>query len=186
MLNFRGRKNLCSGVLIIRTIKIFDDKNYQSDWKKYKRDSVRAIIFSDNKLVMVKSDKFGEYKFPGGGIDSNETHTDTLIRETKEETGLHIIPASIREYGKTLILRKGVNDDEIFEQESFYYECDIDTDNRSLPKLDSGYETEYAYKLVFASLDETITANEKLLNMSEIPWVQRDLTVLYELKERAL
>ena len=173
-------------MLIIRTIKIFDDKNYQSEWKKYKRDSARAIIFCDSKLVMVKSDKFGEYKFPGGGIDSNETHIDALIRETKEETGLHIIPATIREYGKTLILRKGLNNNEIFEQESFYYECEIDTDNRSLPKLDSGYETEYAYKLVFASLDEAITANEKLLNMPEIPWVQRDLAVLYELKERAI
>ena len=108
----------------------------------------------------------------------------TPYRETKEETGLHIILDSIREYGKTLILRKGFNQDEIFEQESFYYLCDIETDNYSLPKLDKGYETEYGYKLVYASLDKAITANEKLLNMPEIPWVQRDLTVLYELRER--
>jgi 8-oxo-dGTP pyrophosphatase MutT (NUDIX family) len=167
----------------VRIIKIFDDKDYEAHWKKYKRDSARAIIFSDDKLVMIKSDKYGECKFPGGGIDCNETHIDAIIRETKEETGLHILPDSVREYGRTLILRKGINDNEIFEQESFYYLCDIDKETYSLPKLDVGYETEYGYKLVYVSLNEGININEKLLNMKEIPWVQRDLTVLYELRE---
>ena len=133
---------------------------------------------------MIKSDKYGEYKFPGGGIDANETHIDTVIRETKEEAGLHIIPGSIREYGKTLMIQRSFNQDKIFEQESFYYLCEVETDNYSSQKLDKGYETEYGYKLVYATLDEAITANEKLLNMPEIPWVKRDLTVLYELRER--
>jgi len=167
----------------MRTIKIFDYKNYQVHWKKYKRDSARAIIFFDDKLVMIKSEKYGEYKFPGGGIDNNETHIDAVIREVKEETGLCVVPTSIKEYGKTLILRKSINDNEIFEQESFYYLCDIDTKSYSQPKLDDGYETEYDYKLVYTSLDEAIDANEKLLDMPKIPWVQRDLTILYELKE---
>jgi len=165
-------------------IKIFDSENYQAHWKKYKRDSARAIIFVDGKLVMIKSDKYGEYKFPGGGINSGETHMDAILREVREETGLHVLPASIKEYGKTLILRKGISGDEIFEQESFYYLCSVDTENRSQPKLDDGYETEYGYKLVYASLDEAIDANEKLLDMPDIPWVQRDLTVLCELRER--
>jgi len=168
----------------MRTIKIFDSKNYQAHWKKFKRDSARAIIFFNGKLVMIKSEMYGEYKFPGGGIDNNETHIDAILREVQEETGLYVLPASIKEYGKTLILRKGVNDDEIFEQESFYYLCDVDTKSCSPPKLDDGYETEYGYKLIYASFDEAINSNEKLLDMPEIPWAQRDLTVLYELRER--
>lgn len=168
----------------IRTIKVFDDKNYQADWEKYKRDSARAIIFSGDKLIMVKSDKYGEYKFPGGGIEGDETHIETILRETEEETGLYIIPESLKEYGKTLVIRKNFEQDKIFEQESFYYLCDVDTDKKSLPQPDEGYETEYGYKLVYATLDEAITANEKLLNIPAIPWVKRDLTVLYELKER--
>ena len=167
----------------MRTIKIFDDKNYQSDWKKYKRDSARAIIFCENKLVMIKSEKFGEYKFPGGGIALNETHLDTLIRETKEETGLHIRPDTVKEYGRTLNLRKSTNENEIFEQESFYYSCDIDPEISSQPELDEGYEQEYGYKLVYATLEEAIAANEKLTNIPGIPWVERDLTILYELHE---
>ena len=162
-------------------IKVFDDKNYQADWEKYKRNSARAIIFCDAKLVMVKSDKYGEYKFPGGGIEGDETHTETLLRETKEETGLHIIPESIKEYGKTLVVRKNFEQDKIFEQESFYYLCDIDTDKQSPPRPEEGYEKEYGYKLVYVTLEEAISANEKLVNIPAIPWVKRDLAVLCEL-----
>ena len=60
----------------VRTIKIFDSKNYSNEWNKFKRDSVRAIIFCDNNLVMIRSEKFGEYKFPGGGIETGESHLD--------------------------------------------------------------------------------------------------------------
>jgi 8-oxo-dGTP pyrophosphatase MutT (NUDIX family) len=134
---------------------------------------------------MIKSEKFGEYKFPGGGIEKNESHLDALIRETKEETGLHIIPSSVKEYGKTLIIRKGFGGNEIFEQESFYYFCDVKDGFHSQPKPDDGYETAYMYKHVYASFDEAISANKKLLNISDIPWVERELTVLFELqKER--
>ena len=166
----------------MRLIKVFDSKNYLDEWKKFKRDSVRAIIFSDNNLVMIRSEKFGEYKFPGGGIESGESHSDALIRETKEETGLHIIPSTIKDYGKTLILRKGLEFNEIFEQESFYYFCDVDMNEKSSVNLDVGYETEYKYKLVYVSLDEAIAQNEKRLNISNIPWVERDLFILYELR----
>lgn len=66
---------------------------------------------------MIQSQKYGEYKFPGEGIEKNESHLDTLLRETREETELHIIPSSVKEYGETLIIRKGINQNEIFEQD---------------------------------------------------------------------
>ena len=166
----------------MRMIKVFDSKNYSCEWDTFKRDSVRAIIFHDDNVLMIKSSKFGEYKFPGGGINIGESHLDTLIRETREEAGRHIIPSSVKEYGKTLIIRKGTNADEIFEQESFYYLCDIDIKFKSIPSLDDGYETEYGYVPVFVSLDEAIEQNKKRLNISDIPWVERDLFVLCELQ----
>ncbi|MCL2198744.1 MAG: NUDIX domain-containing protein [Defluviitaleaceae bacterium] len=169
----------------MRSIAVFDEQNYEAHWPMFKRDSARAIIYVDKKLVMVKSEKFGEYKFPGGGIDDGETHVETLIRETLEEAGLHILPATIREYGSTLMRKKSIEGNKIFEQVSFYYTCDIDTERTSPQKLDEGYEMEYAYKLVYATLDEAIAANEKLLDMPEIPWVKRDLYVLSELRGEA-
>ena len=51
-----------------------------------KRIAVRAIIFNHDKLLMVKN-KYGDVKFPGGGINPFETTEEALRREVKEETG---------------------------------------------------------------------------------------------------
>ena len=65
-----------------------DLKNYDENGKAFRRPSARAIIIKDNKIYMVHSLVYDYYKFPGGGIESNESNIDALIRETKEEAGL--------------------------------------------------------------------------------------------------
>lgn len=164
----------------MRLIKKFDSKNYLENKKRFKRDSVRGIIFYNHMLVMVRSTKYGDYKFPGGGIEKNESHTEALTRETKEETGLQIIPSTIKEYGETIILRKGFYDDEIFEQVSYYYTCEIES-SHALETNRDDYEIEYGYELVYVSIEEAISGNEGLLNRQEVPWVERELFVLNEL-----
>jgi len=168
----------------MRTIQIFDNANYEAYWTKFKRDSARGIIFIGDKLLMIQSKKFGEYKFPGGGIESGEKNTDALIREVKEETGYTLISESIAEYGKTLVLRKGSGENEIFEQESFYYTCKVNEREISTPALDEGYESEYEYSPILVFPCVAISANEQLLNISKIPWVMRDLAVLREIKQK--
>jgi 8-oxo-dGTP pyrophosphatase MutT (NUDIX family) len=167
-------------------IKVFDSADYEPHWTKLKRDSARAIIFIGDKLLMVRSQKYGEYKFPGGGIEHNETHTDALIHEVMEETGYRLLPESISEYGKTLRILKGMGENEIFEQESFYYTCKLDEHKPYAPNPDDGYEAEYGYEPILVSLDCAIETNEKLVNIPEIPWTLRDLTVLQELKQNQM
>ena len=70
-----------------------DRKNYSETNSRIFREAVRAIIPADGRLALVKSDKYGFYKFPGGGINEGETHVSALLRETKEETGLSLLPA---------------------------------------------------------------------------------------------
>jgi len=166
----------------MRTIKIFNKANYEPHWSKYKRDSARAIIFIGEKLLMVRSQKYGEYKFPGGGIKPGETHTETLNREVLEETGYSVLPGSAAEYGKTLILRKGWDKDEIFEQESFYYTCNADEESFTKPSPEDGYEKDFGYEPIHVLIDDAIRANEKLLNIREISWTERDLYMLREIK----
>lgn len=56
------------------------------------RKAVRAIIIKDNKLLTMHRNKFGQayYTLPGGGIDFGETAEETLKREVREETNLHV------------------------------------------------------------------------------------------------
>ena len=108
----------------MKLITLFDDKNYKQR-SGIVREAVRAIIVKDGKVALVKSLKENHYKFPGGGIEFNESHIDTLIRETKEETGLIIKTDSIKECGFIHEIRKSIFNDDAFEQKSYYYFAEV-------------------------------------------------------------
>ena len=57
-----------------------DMNNYTEQGTIFNRIAIRGIVIKENQILMVKS-KYGDYKFPGGGIEGNETHEETLIRE---------------------------------------------------------------------------------------------------------
>ncbi len=146
------------------------------------RKACRGIIFSHGKLLMIKSEKYGEVKFPGGGISENEKQFQALKREILEETG-YLIKSRIRFFGSTLEYAKdfeGLFD--IFKQESKYYFCEI-YDFQSPLQLD-GYEVEYGYQPLFISLDDAIKTNESVPSDDQIPWKERDTMVLKMLKDR--
>lgn len=83
----------------MRELFSLDQQNYREDGKRYSRPSVRGIILRGGKVLLVHSQKYGYLKFPGGGIEPGEDHVQALCREVREETGLEVIPDSIREFG---------------------------------------------------------------------------------------
>ena len=50
---------------------------------------------------MIYSPVNGDYKFPGGGIEPNEPHIETLRREIREESGATLTQIT-GEFGKTI------------------------------------------------------------------------------------
>ncbi len=109
----------------MRRLFTLDLHDYDETWRHDLRPTVRGIIEWDGKLALVHSE--GDYYgFPGGGIEDGETYEEALIREVKEETGLVVIPESIKEYGGALRLNKSTRFQEtVFEQENFYYKCEV-------------------------------------------------------------
>lgn len=121
-----------------------DRKDYNADGKVYARPSVRAVISRGEEVLLMYSKKYGYYKFPGGGIEPGESHADALAREVKEESGYSVKPETIEEYGRVLRRERGEKGpDEIFEQENFYYFCEVE-DNPGSTKLDA-YEAEEGF-----------------------------------------
>ena len=141
----------------MRELFSIDLKDYPENSSVFRRPSARAIILKNGKISLVYSTAEKYYKFPGGGIHNDEDKETALIREVKEETGLIVIPETIREFGSVLRRQKGKYPDEIFEQENFYYTCDV-YDEVSSQNLDD-YEKEAGFELRVVNIDEAISTN---------------------------
>jgi len=125
-----------------------DMKDYNADSKVFTRPSARAIIHKNGKVLLVYSQKYNYYKFPGGGIKNDEKIEDALIREVREETGYQVIADSIEEYGHVMRRQKDTyNEDSIFEQDNLYYFCEVQ-DAVLETKLDD-YEQEEGFTPVW-------------------------------------
>lgn len=122
----------------------------------YQRDSYRAIIIKDNKVAMVHSLKYDYYKFPGGGMEENESYVDTLTRETKEEAGLIIKTESIKEYGLVHRIDK-LKEGGTFIQDNYYYLCDVEKETVN-QKLDE-YEADEGFTMEFTDAHKAIEIN---------------------------
>ncbi len=160
---------------------VIDRCNYGRNWAKIKRTAIRAIIEREDKIAFIHSGKHGDYKFPGGGMELGESREETLIREVMEETGLKVIPESIRYFGKIKEVKRDKEQSRIFEQISYYFYSDVfaEMGERNL----SEHEEKDKYELTWITLEEAIE-NNTIINQSEFtPWVFRDTLVMDRLKD---
>lgn len=133
-----------------------DQKNYDETKPRIVRPSVRGIILNDGKIYMVHSLKYDYYKFPGGGIEAGEDPIQTLSREVREESGLIVIPETIRDYGMVRRIEAGVLGD-VFEQENYYYLCEVEA-VAVKPELDD-YEADEQFTLELVHATHAIQIN---------------------------
>jgi 8-oxo-dGTP pyrophosphatase MutT (NUDIX family) len=145
------------------------------------REAVRAVIIKDNKLLMVKLNT-GEYKFPGGGVNSGESFETALVREVQEETGY--IVSKIKDKAGIIIQRNydEFGEEDIFEMCSSYYFCEV-LDTQRQQNLDA-YEAELEFQEEWVNIHKAIDCNELVLKGDKVnPWVQREALVLKLLKD---
>lgn len=155
-----------------------DMKDYGACTHSFTRNSARSIIIRNGRVAMIHSRKYDYYKFPGGGIKKGEDPVDAMIRETREEAGLCVIPGSVREYGFVhRIQRSDLDPTECFIQDNFYYLCET-SDALTSQSLDD-YEAEEAFHLVFIEPERAI---EKNMSVGESPYNK----IMFEREARVL
>ena len=155
-----------------------DKKNYDNDDKAFIRPSARAIIIKDNKIYMVHSLVYDYYKFPGGGIEKDESTIDALIRETKEEAGLIVIKDSIKEYGYVHRVQKADEPSySKFVQDNYYYICDVE--NKILEQQLDDYENfeKFTLELVDPKIVININRNKEH-GPKDLDMIEREAKVL--------
>lgn len=158
-----------------------DTKDYDPKGVPFVRPSVRGILIRGGKIAMVHSLKYDCYKYPGGGIEQGETMEEALIREVAEESGLQVIPESIREYGFVHRVQKSDRAD-IFIQDNYYYLCDAEDAVRS-QDLDD-YEAEERFTLEWVKPHHAIRTNRQKDHGPKDPiMLEREARVLEMLME---
>lgn len=71
----------------------------------FEKYSTRGVIIRDGKIA-TQHGSAGDYKILGGGVEPGEKLEDALIREVGEESGLIVIPESIRPIGEIVERRR--------------------------------------------------------------------------------
>ncbi len=90
------------------------------------RAAIYLIIRQNNKILLMQRAGSGfmdgYYSLPAGHIDGNETATEAMIREAKEEINIHIKPQDLH---VALTMHRKAPDSEYID---FFFECDRYTD----------------------------------------------------------
>lgn len=56
---------------------------------------VRAVVFQDDKILLVKEKMDDKWSLPGGYADIGLTPSEIIVREVKEESGFDVLPTRI-------------------------------------------------------------------------------------------
>jgi 8-oxo-dGTP pyrophosphatase MutT (NUDIX family) len=146
------------------------------------REAVRTVIIENNKILLIHSN-MGDYKFPGGGVEKNENHTDGLLREVAEETGY--INCVVKDKMCVVIERHldEYDNNAYFQMTSHYYLCELTDDEKVAQQLDD-YECAQEFTPKWLILDNAIKIYQKVINQFEQNrWINRENFVLKELKK---
>lgn len=156
-----------------------DLKDYDENAERTYRSSTCGIVIREKKIAMCYVDKRGAYIIPGGGIEEGETMEQAVIREMREETGLRIIPESVREYGSIHVVRKGIYEP-VYDLESYYFVCQAEEELDEVHLTQS--EVEKGYHFGFADPFEILQMNSDRVSAGETPCLfERERVLLLRL-----
>lgn len=155
-----------------------DQKDYDHCTHTFIRNSARGIVIKGQKVAMVHSLKYDYYKFPGGGIEAGEDPVDAMIRETREEAGLAVLPDTIKEYGYVHRIQRSDQDEtECFIQDNYYYLCEVG--ETIVPQKLDDYEERERYTLEYVNPKVAIRQNRRV---KQSPYDQ----IMFEREARVL
>ncbi len=165
----------------VKILATFDAMDYQDTTEVFEKYSVRGIIMRDGKLAMQCS-RDGEYKIPGGGIEPGEAYLQALVREVREETGLHVIVSAVREIGEIVEIRRDLFDAKTkYVCHSLFYECRVEGKQDALQLTES--EIAKGYELRWATPEEIYQRN---ILIEKDPWIVRDTAFVKMLMDRKI
>ena len=113
---YRPKKEQNSALYASYKVKNIYGENF-AGFTRHCREAARALIVTDDKILLSHEVNVGQWMIPGGGVEGNETPEDCCIREAAEETGLIIKP------GRCFLVINEFYED--WKYVSYYFECKV-------------------------------------------------------------
>ena len=163
----------------MKEIEIIHEWGGKTFTTEYVRRAVRAIIWMDDKILLVYSAGKGDYKFPGGGIEDGESPEDALTREVLEECGVTLSGIGGRVIRATEKRQSMHSGDELFTMVSDYYIC---TCGQGMVRQNlDPYEKDLGFEPRWIELEKALEENRALSAAGmggDIPWLDREIKVM--------
>ncbi len=124
------------------------------------KTDIRAAIIENNKILLVQESMDNKWAMPGGWADVGESPTAAIIRETKEEAGLDVVPNKIigvydaNKNGRPL---------ELFHAYKIVFLCE-----KISGKLKTSVETVAVNYFMFDALPELSTARTNKKHLKDV------------------
>jgi 8-oxo-dGTP pyrophosphatase MutT (NUDIX family) len=130
-----------------------------------RRQAARGIVLRDQAILLLFTERYNDFSFPGGGIDAGEDLVVGLRRELEEETGAANIRV-IGHYGYLEEFRPHWKPDfDLMHMTSHFFTCDVDM------KLGEArmehYERDNGMRPVWVDLREAIAHNRAVMRRQE-------------------
>lgn len=163
---------------------IFHAANLNLSGRAFVRIAARAIILDGDSMLMIYSPSCNEYKFPGGGVERNESMEGALVREVREETG-SVVSRIVSKVGQVIEYdRPRERQLELFTMRSSYYLATVAAE-RLEQELDA-YESELGFTPRWVKVEEAIRLNEATMANGDAQltrWITRDTWALRQVAQ---
>jgi ADP-ribose pyrophosphatase YjhB (NUDIX family) len=129
------------------------------------RQAARGIVLRDASILLLFTERYNDFSFPGGGVAVGEDLTDGLRRELEEETGASNVRVQSN-YGYIEELRphwKAGYD--LMHMTSHFFVCEIDPELRATKMED--YELANGMRPVWVNLHEALAHNRAVMHRQE-------------------
>ncbi|MFN4297250.1 MAG: NUDIX hydrolase [Brevundimonas sp.] len=146
------------------------------------RRAARGIVMRDTSILLLFTERYNDFSFPGGGVAEEEDLIDGLRRELEEETGASNVRVQ-RNFGYIEELRPHRRSGfELMHMTSHFFFCDIDPELRATRM--EAYETANGMRPLWVELHEAIAHNRGVMKRLEATMglsIQRETFMLEEL-----
>ena len=160
----------------MRMLFTLDAQDYDPNGVAFVRPSARCIVIQNGRVAMLHSLRYDYYVLPGGGIEPGESG-----EEAREEAGLVVVPASIREFGCVRRVQKSAyKGSDYFIQDNYYYLCQAEKEIQP-QKLDV-QEQEKRLVLEFVPPEQALLVNRRQNGGAPV-MLEREIGILETLKQ---